>query len=629
MRKSDNDQLLLQVRALQQGATRIRAQIKTLNGTVGGLQVAAAQVPAVAQPMINSIRDSDWDFSKLAYTGAGANTDSAHFYAHFQLRVTSGSVAAGTTLTIGSPLFTTAVFALGTIRAVILGALASGNTLSVTLTRLSDTTATMSTTSDVTAAGLEVWFGLELNEAHANGAGTVTALETTATSGAAWDKTTSTALIGGDTDFKNKSIDQPLLGNPCAPSLPQYFQVIARLIDGAGAKATGLSFYVGVWDATSGQQKWLEGTAFTLSADKVGPHTGGATTRTYRIIATTDWGYQLQSTDAVVSATIDPLDSGNYVSLEWDDLVGINKYQIFEYDGSSYSLIFEIDNGDFTYFVAGPGERLDTGWPTITQTKWRALVVLPTSQFSPVEGAWKIIRATLRVPNTYNMQNTTGKQWLRMGLTSTTPDLSVRLDHAGLSTAPGTAWAKSSVDATAVSLPDGNGSSGDQGSTGGTGGPIFPNGQGGTICVFEDTFIWTTGRKLRAKAKSLVGKQCDDGYGNIGTIVDVNYFDASSTVILTTANGAELRCSLRHPIIRSKDDMRGTPANKLKVGDRVITNDGKTSRLSRLIRIESGGPGRVVEISLAKDSAPRYLAGVGKVAICQHNTKIQGVQNPF
>lgn len=623
MRQLQAEQLFIQIRQLQENLSAQSATLDTLQGTVIQQGQTLATLPGTTAPVVNVIRDSDFNYSKLAYTGTTPNTDCAHWYKHFQYRLTDGAIniaVSTTTLNSASARFTTVAFGYGTVRAVVYGAKADGSTLSVTLTRVSDTSATMSAAADVSATNLEVWFGTELNEAHAQ------ALETTATNYAAWSKSTSIALIGGTSDDDRFTIDQPLATNSCTPSSRQYFQINAKLA--TGFKPVNVTCYVGIWDATAGRQRWLEGDNFALTATKVGPHTGGTTSRTYRVIATTDYGFQLQSEDFPVTNTIDPLTTGSYVALSWTDLVGILTYDVYMYDGTNTYLVTTINNGSSAYFDDGPGIRLDrAGFPSITATRWRAFVEFPANQFNITTDGWIVLRGTIAIPQTYAMSLTTGKQWLRFGLVNNAGALGVQLDHASLCAAPSNGWNISILDSAAVSAPDGNSDNDDQGGTG-QGGPVGPIGGGiNGNCIHESEPVSTPGGDLYWPHIK-VGTMVDDGFGNYQPIQRIERVYQHSTAIVTAEDGATIQCSLTHPLIHDKDDYTGRIVFKLQPGDDTLTNGEGGLQSITLTSIVSGGAGYVLEISMNPNN-PRFLAGKGKRKFVHRNTKIQQQGNPF
>lgn len=616
MRNIDNDQLYIQIRALQADLNDLATAQTGLVQTVTGLGQQVQTLPTPSAAMVNVLRNSDWNYSTSAYTGAGTTTDAAHWYTHFQFRLTDVVVTTGTParITSATAMFTVAVFAYGAVYATIYGARADGSTISTLLTRVSDTQADMTApdVADVNASNLEAWFGTDLSET------APFAIKTGAAVQAKWSKATSTVQMGAATDVNRFTIDHPLKTNSCTPSSRQYFQINARLT--TGIKPDGVSCYLGIWDGTAGRRRWLEGGNFTLNAGKVGAHTGGATSRTYRIVATTGYGFELQSDDVTVTNTLSTLDTSNYVSLAWDNLTGINEYDVYVSVGGAFYLVASIVNGSYAYFDSGTTLRTLSAFPIVTSTKWRAFIELPPDQFNISADGWIVARASLVVPNTYAMSTTTGKQWLRFGIVDNAGNLVVEVDHIGLCAGVSNSWNISPLDQQASGQPDGNSDNDNQGPIGG-GGPIFPPGQGGNgTCIWEGEPVLTPEGEVYYPDFG-VGTLVDDGFGNFQPITDLKVAYEHSTALLTTSDGAQLRTSLSHPYIQRYNDFTGKKVFHLQEGDVILTTGVGGVWRSQVTSIESAGPGRVLEITM-NSANPRFAAGYGPRKAISRNTKM-------
>lgn len=300
-----------------------------------------------------------------------------------------------------------------------------------------------------------------------------------------WDKTKGIARLGS-----TSTIDFPLVNIPCFPGRTLYCGVIAAKRSANVTVPGGL--YAGIWDNTAGQRNWLPAGAFAITGVTVG--TPGATTsRDYLVVARTDWGRTISS--AVVTVANAPA-NGNFVSgsvyvkLSWTPIPGVIAYDIYRKTGAVYDLLAteSIANGYFdqgTIRTAGIG-----GYPSTSGTNAIAYVATPDGILDslPIDGvaaSWQSIIFAINIPATYNLGNTTDKQWLRVGwtqaLTGADATRGVLLDLFYLSYISG-AWAHHPDDDKGVQIPASAPAGSSQGGTGSGGGGFEPPrpGTGGT-----------------------------------------------------------------------------------------------------------------------------------------------------
>jgi hypothetical protein len=324
----------------------------------------------------NLIDNSDFDFSKDGYTNAvPAGGDIAqecyNFYRNRLIRV--GDVVA----TNGSPTINSA---LGKFDAaytypmsfVLYGAGGStGETLSGTLTRVSNTQATLSTNALASLTDAILWFGDTLGETAAQ------ALKATAHSLFAanegtnlniprWDRVNGWVEIGSDTD-ERWSLDTQFAQNVIRPGLPMFAIAIIKQRDTAASMPDGCKVCFGCWDATAAQNRWIEGENFDLTVTPVG--TTGATSVSYKAIGILSDGSEIESDVVTITNSNAVLSASNYNRLTWTNAPGILDFTIYRLMGGVYHRVFTITNGANDYNDTGGFEAVVGSFPTTNQTK--------------------------------------------------------------------------------------------------------------------------------------------------------------------------------------------------------------------------------------------------------------------
>jgi hypothetical protein len=221
-----------------------------------------------------------------------------------------------------------------------------------------------------------------------------------------------------------RTIDTPLPSNSIEPGNPVYISFIAALRNRYISFADSARILVGLWDDTLGRNDFLTGSV-ALEGETIG---SPATTveRRYRIFVETDRGYSILSNEVTVTdAPGDPdFSTSNYVALNWRPLSGVLRVQIWRYTPLTgvYHLLEEDSAGRTNYIDLNTFLRTDTGYPTATSTERKAVFYSLTGEVAGlntdgVSGAWSTVRAPVSVPDNYDKSGTTGRQWMRAGIT--------------------------------------------------------------------------------------------------------------------------------------------------------------------------------------------------------------------
>jgi hypothetical protein len=337
------------------------------------------------------------------------------------------------------------------------------------------------------------------------------------------------------------------------------------------ALPAGVQAYAGIWDNTAGQRKWIEGDAFALTHSVVGAT--GATTREFKVIGLSDYGAQIESNVVTVNNSPAALTPANYVRLNMSGAPGFIQFDIYEKVGGTVFLIGQIFNSiDVAFNHTGAHLRTEgASFPTVTDTKAKAYA--ETDDFEITSGVWSVFDFTIPIPPTYNVNNTTDRQWFRFGLkTSTADERQVLLDRLGVSLGFGD-WAPSARRPANV-----NPSSSMTGSTQGPppgGGEPPDDGSGGPRCwVIEGSEIATIqdGKEVSIPFDDLLSamRVVSDSL-RPNSILRVRRDFVDETILVETENGLSRRFTTTHRLRKDVDNVHGTPVGKLKVGDTVVT----------------------------------------------------------
>jgi hypothetical protein len=410
-----------------------------------------------------------------------------------------------------------------------------------------------------------------------------------------WERPNGWAEIGeaGATGY---DLACPLPENFVKPGRGRLFVQFQASRRTATALPAGIQVYGGFYDNTAGQEKYIEGGNFTLTAAVVGAT--GSTSRQFKIIGTSDYGTQIESNVVTIANAPATLTPSNYIRLNMAGATGFIQFDIYELVGGVCSRIWQIFNSNdvsFNHTDSAPKVNVGGAFPTATLSKPRAYV--ETDEFFVSDGAWTLFDLQIPIPSTYDTSVTTGKVWFRWGLTLPTTDArQVLLDRLGISFGFGH-WAPSArrpannVSSTSMASSDQNPPSGGGGPPGdGEGGPRcwvlegckIPamHGEKESVLGFEELQIGTRLVSDALRPNTMVSKRRH--------VVDSNE-DAQPTdrvFVIETANGLSHQFTGTHRLRRNADDVRGTPLMKLKTGDTLITRPKIPAELTTITRLE-------------------------------------------
>ncbi len=233
------------------------------------------------------------------------------------------------------------------------------------------------------------------------------------------------------------SIDAQLPGNSIEPGYTYYGVFNIVKYNQYIACASEERLWCGLYANQSSTWDWIKGD-FEISYDVLDAGVAGpfATTRSYRILATTDRGFTIRS--SVLIMTDAPSDAqfslGARVYLSWKNVLryGVQTYQIYRETAGTYVLLQTITTGLTSTLDNGSIEDTAVGWPSAdfdqlvayTATIVNVIDELPYSG-DPLNPQWATIPFSLKVPQTYDMSSTdlTDWQWLRWGFSSLTGNL--------------------------------------------------------------------------------------------------------------------------------------------------------------------------------------------------------------
>lgn len=525
--------------------------------------------PETAVIAPNEIDNSDFAWSKDNYlnnptSGGDIDHECYGWFRQSFSRVTNGVVAAsGASFTVpsGTP-FKSGYFS-ETVNFVLLGGKADGSALVGTLTRVSDTEVTLSTASEVALTNAIMWFGDSVAESAAQALKSSSHSLFGANEGAdsnipRWDKTSGWAEIGSNGN-KTYDIACPFGINIIRPGTTYYFRVITALRESATANSNELTMCFGVWDETSGRDRFLEAENLNLTVTPVG--TVGTTSYTYKVIAVMANGLMIASDEVtVIGADTLSAQDGDYNRLTWDNVKGILDFIIERKIGSNYVEVYRISNGNASYNDYGTGKNESIAGFTDT-SGFRAIAYAETKFKVGAENAWGVVEGKIYVPPTYDSATTTGKQWFRIGVTGTMTDVrQVLIDRVMFSLGDG-GWNYSLRDRNKIqnqnpsSLPDGS----DQGDIG-----ILR-------CVAGNMPIIIEGKKAIPFNELEKGTYADDGARGLTRCTKVRKSKVDHYFRVTSKNGVTIDCTESERFITSRADKNGTMLKNLAKGDEVLT----------------------------------------------------------
>jgi hypothetical protein len=439
------------------------------------------------------------------------------------------------------------------------------------------------------------------------------------------------------------TIDFPLPSNIAYPGRILYcILIIARYSTNVTVPGR---LFAGIWDNTAGQRNWLPAGTFTLTVTPVGAPAATVSSE-YYVIGTTDYGRTIGSTKVTVNRPTDPsfISNSVYEQLSWSPVAGVIQWDVYRKTAGVIKRIAQTSRSQ--YFDQGQTIETVGAYPAVDETNQIAYTATRPGDLDnlPVDGvasAWKIVDLAIQVPTTYNMGNTTDKQWLRIGfdqaLTGADATRGCLIDLVGLSYADG-AWAHNPDDLKALQQPISGPNGSSQGGAGTGGGGFLPPdpGGGGIRCITLDMPVRCFDEHLRQhkiEAQDLNSTHRVLSYTSVELGVEriqTTSIDEEECVRLETYCGIVLKCSLSEPVIVARFDRDGRKAGDLKVGDNVLVYLERERRVveDTLKSVARIGKRQVVKISLVGSNAGNhktFMAGEGPGSMILHNVKPEEV----
>lgn len=565
----------------------------------------AAQTPpdssdTVTNLGINYLDNSDMDFSTDAYvnnTPVGDDTadECYNFYRQRFIRITDAELSNGSTsLDSASAPFKSAYtypmpfFALraGTSEKALVG----------TLTRSSDTRAIMSAASNADIVDGIVFFGeaYAADAAHAlksSGHSLFAANEGTLDVIPRWDEAAGQGEIGGD-GVDNFDLAVPLPFNLATRGLDFFFSVNVKLRSGAFADYP-MILYLGVYDTTTGNEKFLEADNFDLSVF----YFGTAGTKTYEcvVIGTFSNGQQVASDVVTVTNVASALDADNYLDWNWENAPRVLDFALYRKDTDTGDVVrvFTIYNGETRFFDKNTdGEESVVDFPTAPARREYAyaesLPFIPTADF-------RRIPIFFRIPPTYLQSATTDRQILRIGLYNHASNDArpLVIDRVLLTLPPESVWSRSSRDLERVqtTAPTATTPDGDQ-----PGGVFCFTGHNSIFVKRKPSDDWTQIPIEDAERGMWIFNGKDED-----RIVDVKTGYSKDLYQVTLANGIFLECTKSERFITNPSDRRGTPLERLIAGNTiqtVVNGISYQGKIKKIVRKTYPEPIKVYTLSL-------------------------------
>jgi hypothetical protein len=383
-----------------------------------------------------------------------------------------------------------------------------------------------------------------------------------------------------------KSIDCPLPKKMAQPSKQMICGLVARKKNGSIAIPAGLTLGLGFHDNTAGQQKYLTGGAMALTATLVGIP-GATTSRKYKVVATTDWGETYESNEVTLAgapSNSSYITNSVYVRLDWTQIKGVDRYDIYRLTGATYVLAGQIFNG-----APGFNEQNNflavtiTGYPTTSGTNARAYVQI---KFDDLTTDWQDYRVNVPVPQTYDTSVTTDKQWLRLTLSSALAagsEQGIQIDKIYVAwvfgkwaPAPDDSQAKQDVDTSAVSGTQGPGDPGD---------PPVPGTGGHCPWELAPVAVYEGGEIIEILARDVtlahqIVSFDDEGRPMPWHIEEILEGTSSMLCTVITEDGAFGETSPDHPHMQGLVDDDRRRAVLLRKDDRILTFRAGQARAS-------------------------------------------------
>jgi hypothetical protein len=229
-----------------------------------------------------------------------------------------------------------------------------------------------------------------------------------------WDRVAGRVRLG-----TTRTVTQPLVNLLAQPGSLLYIQFTATLLTDTPLPVD-LTFYVGVWDNTAGEEKWVAGLALKVIAVLGDGATAGTTATEYKAIIDTDKGEQFEAVMSVPLATApDTLSAADFIRVSWPAVPGRKLVTLYRHRSGVYTKLAEVRSGSTEYDDFGDAGIVVGGFPAAALSALRARV--QDNSFAPRFGEILVFRYAIQVPGDYAVASTQ-EQLLRLGLSAATTD---------------------------------------------------------------------------------------------------------------------------------------------------------------------------------------------------------------
>lgn len=427
---------------------------------------------------------------------------------------------------------------------------------------------------------------------------------------------------GADLVTTIESVTAPneiVLADPCATSVTGAqvdFQVILD-------NATAPRLEVGIYDNTAGQRRYLEGEPLELTASAKGAP-ASTVSRDYFVVAMTNWGETIGT--EIVTVANAPADghfsANDYVALSWTRVEGAIGYDVYRKTGSVFKFLKRVYPQNEYFDKGATTDRPLTEFPALDFRRPRAFVRSTQHNFTPTT-RWQATQFNIPVPVDYDIGRTTGKQWVRIGLSGAFTGIgmhrALQIDLISLDDKRG-AFQRCPLDFFAkrnVSVTAGTG----QGTTG-TGGSDFPGGSSGcpTLDMTIETEVFGGREEMSVGAFynlwEMYGSDRIKIVNRKGDAVKVALELQAPQLIykLVCESGEWLTGSKTHPVFAGETDDQGKPLQNIRFGDNIQTKSGASVAISCIIQPRKR---TTVKISIIEGEEKGYYSN----DIAGHNAK--------
>jgi hypothetical protein len=391
-----------------------------------------------------------------------------------------------------------------------------------------------------------------------------------------WNRPDANIAIGGVTE--DWDLCYPLHNNPITAGNTVYVQLEAMLAT-SDPPPDDLQLFAGIWDSTSGQEKYIDGATFTITGEIFNPDgLPGSDTVEYQVRAANDSGEETFSQILTFTNAPATFTQNHHPRISFKGAPGFIEFDIYRHKDGVYVLQYVVKNSiDSTYFDTGnPPIKTVMGFPSPSATAPRAYA--KTITFVPgAIGGRGFVRysLTIFVPTTYDKTQTDAdSQWLRLGLTNPT-DVANQILFRKLALSFGDGmWSPSANDkltgthstpsSTPASSPAGGGGQG-------TGTPPDPGTGNAGTCVLLDSLIYVFDKnkkyfimplsEIRAHLLNNEELYAESG-GVCGRILGVKTGHVSKIIHIETENRFKLSATPDHSLITDFLNFNGTAVKR-------------------------------------------------------------------